>query len=65
MALIDTGAQVSLIARAALHPRSKPRNNELFKTSWITGNIMDIGGEVDIDVGPRLSEPEPRGCSRR
>jgi hypothetical protein len=50
VALIDTGAQVSLIARTSLHPKVTVMKNEIHKISGITGNIMNINGEVEVNI---------------
>jgi hypothetical protein len=50
VALINTGAQVSLIARTLLRPKVTVKKNGIFKVSGITGNIMNIEGDVDINI---------------
>jgi hypothetical protein len=48
--LIDTGAQVSLIARTSLHPKVTVEKNRIHEIRGITGNILNIKGEVEINV---------------
>jgi hypothetical protein len=50
VALIDTGAQVSLIARTSLHPKVTVEINRIHEIRGITGNIMNIKGEVEVNV---------------
>jgi hypothetical protein len=50
VALIDTGAQVSLIARTSLHPKVAVKENGIYKINGITGNVLDIKGKVEVNV---------------
>jgi hypothetical protein len=50
VALIDTGAQVSIIARTSLRPEVTVEKNRTLKIRGITGNLMNIKGDVEVNV---------------
>ena len=52
-ALVDTGAQVSLVAERSLNERSRIKRHVL-KIHGITGDAMETIGQVDLRIGETL-----------